>query len=206
MMSSSAHSSIVYKKNNKDGQLVSINVLEFVTVIINYCAAVHILTSTNLVDDPYPVILNMTDNISVSNWTTHTCKHSQIGRLLACFFCYLLIGSPVGINSKWISTEENVIADDISCIKKQTADDSQFAIFDYSTLTQTYPALKHCSFFQIEQDVISAIWEIVLVQKWPPHEMIQKLKHRQLGKLITSNGPSCMTSPTLVEINQDTSG
>jgi len=40
---------LVYKKNNKDSQLVSI-VLEFVTVIINYCAAIHVLTSTNLVD------------------------------------------------------------------------------------------------------------------------------------------------------------
>jgi hypothetical protein len=31
-----------------------------------------------------------------------------------------MIGPPLGINSKWISTKDNKIADDISCIKKQS--------------------------------------------------------------------------------------
>ena len=43
----------------------------------------------------------------------HTCKKSIIGRALARFFCGLLIGSEVGINAKWISTEANKIADEI---------------------------------------------------------------------------------------------
>ena len=34
---------LLRKNNNKDGMLISINVLEFVTVIINYCAALHVV-------------------------------------------------------------------------------------------------------------------------------------------------------------------
>ncbi len=37
---------------------------------------------------------------------------------LARFFCLLLINSPLGINSQWISTVANKIADDISRLKK----------------------------------------------------------------------------------------
>ncbi len=106
------------KKDNKDGLLISINFLEFVTVIINYCAALHFVTTTSASDDPYPVLLNVTDNASALSWTTGACKKSKVGHLLAWFFCSLMINSPLGINSKWISTDDNKIADDISRIKR----------------------------------------------------------------------------------------
>jgi len=73
--------------------------------------------SKKINDDPYPVILCVTDNTSALNWTLHTSKKSNIGRALARFFCGLLIGSNVGVNAKWISTIENVIADKISRLK-----------------------------------------------------------------------------------------
>jgi len=110
-----------HKEDNKDGLLISINVLEFVTVIINYCAALHFVTTTLATDDPYPVLLNVTDNTSALSWTTGSCKKSKVGHLLAQFFCSLMINSPLGINSKWISTDDNKIADNISCIKRESA-------------------------------------------------------------------------------------
>ena len=90
---------ILIKFNNKDRTLISINVLEFVMVIINYIASLHVITSTNYMDDPYPVLLNVTDNTSALSWTTGACKKSKIGRRLARFFCSLLINSALGINS-----------------------------------------------------------------------------------------------------------
>jgi hypothetical protein len=36
---------LLHKRDNADGLLISINVLKFVTVIINYCAALHIVLS-----------------------------------------------------------------------------------------------------------------------------------------------------------------
>jgi hypothetical protein len=55
---------LLHKQDNADGGLISINILEFVIVIINYCAALHMVLSTNPTNDPYPVLLNVTDNLS----------------------------------------------------------------------------------------------------------------------------------------------
>jgi hypothetical protein len=151
--------------------LVLINVLEFVMVIINYCASLHVVQTYPITDDPHPVILNVTNNSSALSWTLHTCKQSKIGQILACFFCSLLINLPLGINSQWISMIANKIADDISCLKKQSDNNSSPA-FDHTILKQTYPELRHCSFFQIQPELISLIWDIVLTKKWPNHEEV----------------------------------
>jgi hypothetical protein len=104
--------------------------------------------------------------------------------MLACFFCLLLINLPLDINSQWISTIDNKIVDDISHLKKQS-DNNSFPAFDYTTLKQTYPELKHCSFFQIQSELILLIWDIMLTKKWPNHKEVQTLKQRPLGKLTT---------------------
>ncbi len=130
----------------------------------------------------------MTDNASAQSWTTGACKKSKVGCMLACFFYLLMINSPLGINSKWISTDENKIADDISCIKKESADEDSPPFFDYSTLTQRYPELIHCSSFTIQPELISLIWEIVLTKRWPFHDKIRRLRLKPLGKLISSSG------------------
>jgi hypothetical protein len=54
----------LHKRDNADGLLISINVLEFVTVIINYCAALYMVLTKNPTSDLYPVLLNVTDNAS----------------------------------------------------------------------------------------------------------------------------------------------
>ncbi len=109
-----------FRCNNDDGMLLLINVLEFVMVIINYCAALHVVWTSPVTDNPHPIILNVTDNSSALSRSLHRCKQSKIRQMLACFFCSLLIYSPLGINSQWMSTIDNKIADDISCLKKQS--------------------------------------------------------------------------------------
>jgi hypothetical protein len=152
--------------------LVSINVLEFLTVIINYCAALHVVRTSPVTDDPHPVILNVTNNSSALSWTLHTCKLLKIGKMLACFFCSLLINLPLGINSQLISTINNKIADNISCLKQQSDNNSSPA-FDFSILKQTYLEWRHCFFFQIQPELISLIWDIMLTKKWPNHKEAQ---------------------------------
>ncbi len=173
-----------FKTSNNNGMLVLINLLEFVTVIINYCAALHVVRTSPTTDDPHPVILNVTNNSSALSWTLHTCKRSKIEQIFACFFCSLLINLPLGINSQWISTIDNKIADNISCLKKQS-DNNSSPGFDYAILKQTYPELRHCSFFQIQPELILLIWDIMLTKKWPNHKEVQTLKQRLLGKLTT---------------------
>ena len=129
---------LLHKTDNSDRKFISVNVLEFVTVIINYIASLHVITTTNFTADPYPVLLNVTDNMSALSWTLHACCQSNIGQRLARFFCLLLIDSPLGINSKWISMHENTIPDEISCLKAMLNEHSQLT-YDYSTLQQTFP-------------------------------------------------------------------
>jgi len=73
-----------------------------------------------------------------------------------------MINLPLEINSKWMSTDDNKIADDISRLKRESVNEDSPPFFDYSTLTQTYPELIHCSSFRIQPKLISLIWEIVL--------------------------------------------
>jgi hypothetical protein len=180
---------LLHKRDNADGLLISINFLKFVTVIINYCGALHIVLSTNPTNDPYPVLLNVTNNASALSWTTGACCKSRIGRLLARFFCLLLINSPLGINSQWISTLHNAIADNISCAKTAASEYTHsHPSFDYLSLQQKYPKLNHCSFFRPAPELISLIWEILLTERWPCHDEIRRLKLRLLGNLTTSSG------------------
>jgi hypothetical protein len=55
---------IRFKTSNNNSMLVSINVLEFMMVIINYCTALHVVQTSPVTDNPHPVILNVTDNSS----------------------------------------------------------------------------------------------------------------------------------------------
>merc|ERR1712115_647439 len=63
-------------KDDSNKNLVSINVLEFVTIIINFAAALTALTIDGHDDDPFPVLLNFADNMSSVRWTNHYCKGS----------------------------------------------------------------------------------------------------------------------------------
>jgi hypothetical protein len=133
---------------NPSNAFCTINVLKFAMVIINYCAALHVVWTSHVTENPNPVILNVTNNSSALSWTLHTCIRSKIGQMLACFFCSLLINMPLGINSQWISTINNKIADDIFCLKKHSDINSSPA-FDHTVLKQMYLEMRHCSFFQI---------------------------------------------------------
>jgi hypothetical protein len=80
-----------FLKNNKDGNFVSINMLEFISVILEYCAALTVFDTEDFTNDPWPVFLARCDNKSGVRWISHACMNSEIGRELGRFFCALLI-------------------------------------------------------------------------------------------------------------------
>jgi hypothetical protein len=147
---------LLHLKNNKDSTFISINCLEYITIIINYCAALTAFYKDLICNDPNPVVLCVTDNISAKNWTIHTSKQSIIGRALARFFCGLLINSSVGINAKWISTLKNKIADNISRLKVTNLPHST-SHYDFSQLKQDHKELKACCVFHPSPKLISVI-------------------------------------------------
>ena len=113
----------------------------------------------------------------------HTCKKSIVGRALARFFCGLLIGSEVGINAKWISTEANKIADDISRLKKSLTSTTSSFVYDFSKLKQDHADLKLCRFYHPSQELLLMIWKIALTRKSPDLDLVLALKLSGLGKL-----------------------
>ncbi len=58
---------LLHLKDNLDKNFISINCLEYITIIIDYCAALTSLASNKFNNDPHPVILCVTDNTSALN-------------------------------------------------------------------------------------------------------------------------------------------
>ena len=69
---------LLHLKDNLDKSFISINCLEYFTVIVNYCASLVVFATQLVNNDPQPVVLCVTDNTSVLNWTLHTSKKSSI--------------------------------------------------------------------------------------------------------------------------------
>jgi hypothetical protein len=74
-------------------------VLEFISVILEYCAALTVIGTEDFTDDPWPVFLARCDDKSGVRWISRSCMNSEIGRELGRFFCALLIDSRLGINA-----------------------------------------------------------------------------------------------------------
>jgi hypothetical protein len=171
---------LLHLSDNKSETFISINCLEYVTIIVNYCTAITALLKRQVTNDPHPVVLCVMDNISAKHWTLHTSKKSIIGCALARFFYGLLIGSDVGINMKWISAAANKVADEISRIKKSNTPLSFH--YDFNKLQQDHAELKNCRFFQPSPELLSMIWEILLTQKSPDLNKVLLLKQSCLGR------------------------
>jgi hypothetical protein len=176
---------LLHLKDNKDKRFISINCLEYFTIIMNYCAPLLALETRKINNNPHSVVLCATDNTSALNWTLHTSKKSIIGRALARFFCGLLIGSNVGVNTKWISTIKNMIANKISRLKTTNLEPSSLPTYNYANLQQEHEELKACTFFQPSPKLVSFLWETMLTRKCPDLSLILSLKPQDLGRLCT---------------------
>ncbi len=130
-------------------------------------------------------MLCITDNTSALNWTLHMSKKLIIGRALAKFFCGLLIGSRVEINTKWISVIDNKIADKSSRLKATNSPSTNSLTYDYSNLKQEHKELRACIFYQPSHRLLSLIWNILLTQNCPNLKQILNLRPPDLGKLCT---------------------
>jgi hypothetical protein len=69
---------LLHLKKNNDQSIICINCLEFITIIINYCAALMVFHEDSITDDPQLVILCVTFDTSAKNLTIHASKKSII--------------------------------------------------------------------------------------------------------------------------------
>ncbi|KAL7525092.1 hypothetical protein ACHAXR_000858, partial [Thalassiosira sp. AJA248-18] len=71
---------LIYVRCNKDGTLISINVLEYAALLINYAASYHYYLNHPDPSDPYPVLKLYADNTASESWVVKACNSSLIGR------------------------------------------------------------------------------------------------------------------------------
>jgi hypothetical protein len=115
-------------KNNTNGTLIDINVLEYATLIINYLVGYHALSphtsatsAATATTDPHPVVLLHSDNSSSEAWARKGAQISFAGRALERLHVVLLICNPMGICISHILTSENVTADTLSHIPSKSS-------------------------------------------------------------------------------------
>jgi hypothetical protein len=169
-----------YIKNNKANTLISINALEYATILISYLAAYHSLATPSTTDDPFPVVRIESDNTTSEAWSRKGCKDSMCGRALSRIHSSLLLGTHVGLHIARISTSDNVIADRLSRIPSV----SHLPAAVHS-ICQDHAALRGCRQFQPNAELISAIMGALLEHASPHPVALSR-------RLLTS--PGCFTS------------
>ena len=155
-----------YWRSNKDGKLISINVLEYAAMIINYVACSCYLQTHPDPSDPFPLVRLFGDNSSAESWMTKTCTSSLQGRALGRILCALMIDNPVGTDIQHVTTENNGTADAISCFKSES-----YTLRGIAFLMQDCPQLAGSEQFQPSSTLISLIMDTISLKKflirWP---------------------------------------
>ena len=154
---------------------ISINVLETIVVIINYAATIYACYVDGIDLSTFPVLLNFCDNTSACSWINKKCRDSLIGRRLGRLFAGMLMSSDIGIQAEWLSTHENVIADEISRIKKLRG------TFDYSQLLLAFPQLQKCRRFHPSATLLSMISSALEGKDLPDPMILGRLEPQMLG-------------------------
>jgi len=171
---------LIYVRSNKDGKLISINVLEYAAELISYAASYHYFLSHPDPTDPYPVVLLNVDNTACESWVLKACKSSLPGRALSRLQCAMMINNPVGIHAGHVSTKANVIADKISRIKKETN-----SIRDFAVILQEYPELIGCKRFQPSAVLISHIMDAISQKRCIDPMEVNRLVLSNPGQIIS---------------------
>jgi len=146
------------KYKSIDNTILSINLLEYIAILISFSAAIMAVSSTP--SNPYPLIEILSDNRSAISWTKKAASSSREGKNLSLIFTSLLLKSPLGLQSSYIPGTMNTVADHIS--RMQTTNKR----ISFSKLSQAYPTLQACKRFHPNHNFLSLIWEALL----SPHQ------------------------------------
>ena len=151
------------RKAKFNGEIVSINLLEYIVIIINYAICSYLFTTRKLNSVyKHQSLLNWSDNKSAIAWTKQAAISTAGGKALARIFCSLSINNDLQCISDYINTKHNIIADDISRLK------SANMAFSFQKLFQDHVELRSCEQFHLNPDFISCLTHAVLLGQSPP--------------------------------------
>ena len=147
-----------FVKNNKRGDLIDINILEYATKIITDTIAYQRILSLNLLSqDPHPHVLYYGDNTASEAWAMKGAKHSPGGRALGRLQAALMVNNPVHFRVSHITTEANVVADKISRIARES-----YLHLEIPRIQQEHPELAGCRRYLLSSSQLSCLMETLL--------------------------------------------
>jgi len=148
------------KYKSPNGHMISINLLEYVAIIISYAAAISYSSRhPQCSKHSYPTIKIFSDNKSAIAWTIKASASTSSGKSLALLLASLLVNQPLGLWSGYVEGSKNILADKISRMQTHSKK------FLFSTLSQEYPNLAHYNRFHPSPELLSNIWEALLSPK-----------------------------------------
>ena len=144
-------------------------------------AAIFVCDHDNLDLSAFTVLLNWCNNTTACTWVNKNCKHGMIGRRRGRLLAGLLMRTKIGVQVEWISTYLIFIADDISHLKKESAEGD----FDYRKLKESYPILDPCRQFQPSNTLLTVIWDVLLNKRFPDPLIVREFKLSALKQFIS---------------------
>jgi hypothetical protein len=144
-------------RDPKSGETISINALEYATILINYAAASQVVAeNTDPTAPKHPVLLNWADNTAAISWTKKMCKSSEGGKALSRILCGQMINNNLGINASHIAGVDNVLADRISRVHTSNTNP------EFTELLQEFPNLQFCRRYHPNPELVSNICQALL--------------------------------------------
>ena len=170
-----------FVKNNRQGNLIDINLLEYAALLItDIIANTRVCDLGILATDPNPHVLYYGDNTTSESWAEKGAKHSPAGRALGRLQCALMVNNPVHFRVEHISTEANVVADKISRILREA-----FLAHEFPRIVQEHPELAGCRRFHLSSSLISCLLETLLHAECNDPIEVSKLLRTDPGRITT---------------------
>jgi hypothetical protein len=150
----------------KDKSLISINLLEYATIIVGLAATIVAWEESPEPKQVHPLMLIFTDNTTAKSWTRKIAGLKTVqARALARLLCHLLMQTPdLGLSTEYVDGKKNDTADYLSRLRKQIGPNQPLNL---STITQKYPKLKECRRFLPSQELLSLLYSS-LSNGWAP--------------------------------------
>ena len=153
-------------------KFISINLLEYLTIILCYAGAIQALRdSTNKVLPQYPLLGLDSDNTSAVAWTKKAVLSNDIGKGLAQFFCQMLSTNELGLHTRHIAGIKNITADKISRLSTSKISS------DFRLILQEHPELRSCRRFHPNPLLLSSLMQMLLHTHKSPVLLPERLGH-----------------------------
>lgn len=169
---------IFKKKDPSTGELISINLLEFATIVINYIiSSLCLQIYPDITTDPYPSLLNHSDNTTAISWIKKSVTSNDAGKALCRLLCAARMNNRLGLNAQFLAGENNTIADRISCVHPVYGNAP-----DFHKIIQEFPNLANCQRFHPSQDLLLCLYSALLKGQASAERLPNNLGHWTAGK------------------------